>query len=63
MKYITERNALKPVNFSIQNANTIKLNLDDGLNDIVYNVPLTIKVIIPNACIKDFMASGKTIYS
>ena len=60
MKYITERNALKPVNFSIQNANTIKLNLDDGLNDIVYNVPLTIKVIIPNTCIKDSVAATQT---
>ncbi|MEI6822593.1 MAG: YCF48-related protein, partial [Bacteroidota bacterium] len=60
MKYITERNALKHVNYSIQNTNTIKLNLDDGLNDIVYNVPLTIKVFIPNTCMKDSVAVTQT---
>ena len=52
MKYITERNALKPVSYTIQNPISLKLNLDDGLNDSIYNVPLTIKVTIPS-CMKD----------
>ena len=52
MKYITERNALKPVTYTIQNTNTIKLNLDDGLINSIYNVPLTVKVAM-QACMKD----------
>ena len=52
MKYIIERNALKPVTYTVQNTNTIKLKLDDGLIDSIYNVPLTVKVAM-QACLKD----------
>jgi len=54
-KYIEERNSLKPINYTVLNTNTIKLNLDDGLNDSVYNVPLTIKVSLP-ICMNDSVA-------
>ncbi|MFC1729724.1 T9SS type A sorting domain-containing protein [candidate division KSB1 bacterium] len=47
IKYIKERNALKPVSYAIVNSDSLKLILNDFLNDNVYNVPLTIQVVLP----------------
>ena len=52
IKYIKERNALKPISLTIQNSSTLKFTPDDGLNDTIFNVPLTIKVPI-QSCMKD----------
>lgn len=48
IKYIKERNAIKKINYSFENANKLRIILDDGLDDQIYDVPLTLKVALPS---------------
>ncbi|MDP5230867.1 MAG: hypothetical protein NWQ38_10775, partial [Cellulophaga sp.] len=46
VKYIKERNAVKVILGEV-NDNVITINLSDGLDDTIYNYPLTIKKELP----------------